>query len=210
MSTNPPQPPYQPPPPPPGGQPPADDPNYGGAQPPGADPQLDAQKKKDRKVLIGVIVGALVLIIGAFFFGQSQEKAKYEAGQPAYNEIYKKGAESGAVAGNEQGQKQGKKEGVAEGTEQGKKEGLDQGVEQGVAKGEAQGADAALGGLSGWNTNTPYVVTFTTNDNPNVPVSIDSRTLMQAGTNYKICDSGKGVCQSSATASTSSDGGPTP
>lgn len=173
--------------------------------------ELDAAKKKQRNILIVGGLLALALIVGAYFFGQSQEQAKYEAGQPAYNEIYKAGAEAGNAKGTAEGTAEGTKEGVATGTEQGKEAGLEEGVEKGVAEGQAEGASAALGGLTSWSTGgVPYIVTFTANDSEQVPVSVNSRTEMQPGVNYKICDSGNGICQASASAASSSNGGATP
>ncbi|MGH2907039.1 MAG: hypothetical protein ACRDKI_09780 [Solirubrobacterales bacterium] len=196
MSTNPPQPPQGTPPPPPG------EPQYG------ADDPKSKKQNKELKIALAAILG-VALIVGAFFLGKSQESKKYDKGESGYNAIYQQGAESGAAAGAAAGTKQGKKEGVAEGTEQGKKEGLDEGISQGEAKGEKDGANAALGGLTGWSTDSPYIVMFTDTGNTNVPVAINSRTQMQPGVNYKICNSGNGICQSSASASSSSGGGAT-
>jgi hypothetical protein len=214
MSINPPPPPPTQPPTPPGGQPPqppaGGQPPYG--QPVYPDPAADAAaaKKKSRNILIGVCVAAVALIVGAYFFGQSQEKSKYDPGQPAYNAIYEKGAKTGAVAGTAQGTKTGKKEGLAQGTEAGKKSGLKQGQQQGQAQGvnegQQQGATETLGGLTGWNTDTPYVVEFGPGPNSNIPYAVQTRTLMQTGTLYKICSSGQGICtEAPSSASTSSD-----
>lgn len=218
MSTNPPQPPYQPPPPPPGGQPPAGQPPYGGgAPPPGGQPPYgqppyedpEAAKKKQRNILIGVIVAAIALIIGAFFLGQSQEKKKYDAGQPAYNAIYKAGVDSGDAAGTKKGTEQGQEEGEAKGTEQGKKSGLkegtEQGQEQGINTGQQQGASEALGGLSNWSTDTPYIVEFNTGPNANIPFAVDTRTQMQPGILYKICSNGTSICTQAPSAASSND-----
>ncbi len=203
------QPPYQPPPGQPGqpGQPqqPGQPPQPGQQQPTGQyqqpDPYqqqqyqqpedpltaLDKKRKKQLWILSGI---AAVLIVGAFFGGKAVEKKNYDPGADGYNAIYDAGAKSGNAAGTKSGeasgQKQGKEEGIAEGTEKGK--------QQGEAEGTAAGASAALGGFSSWSTSAPYVVSMNQGPNSNVPYAVDSRTLMQPNTFYKICASGQGVC----------------
>lgn len=148
---------------------------------------------------------SIALIVGAFFLGKSLEKQNYDPGEDGYNKIYAAGQQSGNAAGTATG----KEEGVAEGTESGKKSGIKEGKEQGETQGQADGASAALGGFSDWSTGTPYVVEFTRGPNAQVPFAIDSRTLMQVGTSYKICDSGKGICTTSASSSSGGvTGGP--
>lgn len=190
MSTNPPQGPPQPPAAP---QPPAGAPQY--QQP--VDPVAEAKKKGNRNLAI-VSVLAVALIIGSFFLGKSMEAKNYEPGEDGYNEIYEAGQKSGTVSGTASG----KKEGVAEGTEKGKESGLKEGQEQGEAQGIEQGASEALGGLTGWSTDIPYVVQMADGPNSSVPYVVSERTQMQVGILYKICDSGNGVCTT-----TSSGGG---
>ncbi len=191
MSMNPPQGPPQPPVPP---QPPA-----GGVPPeqPYAapvDPVAEAKKRGNRNLaILGVV--ALALIVGSFFLGKNMEAKNYEAGEDGYNEIYAAGQQSGTESGTEAG----KKEGVAEGTEKGKESGIKEGQEQGEQQGQEDGASAALGGLSGWSTDIPYIVEMKDGPSQQVPSAVDSRTQMQVGILYKICNSGNGVCTTTAT-----------
>jgi hypothetical protein len=111
--------------------------------------------------------------------GKAEEAAKYQPGKPSYVAIYD--------AGRTSGEKRGKREGMAEG----KKVGFEQGKKTGIADGEAEGtrsgANAALGGLSGWENGSLYVVTA--EDGTDVPTVISARHLMAEGTNYKLCKS---------------------
>ena len=150
-----------------------------------------------QKAVIGAVL-AVVLIIGAFFVGMKIEKAKYDVGQPAYNEIYQAGQQSGTASGAKQGAAAGaaagKQAGVAEGLEQGQKSGLEQGTAEGQKQGQKEGADAALGGFSDWSTTVPYVVEFGDGPNSEVPYVITTRTQMQPDVLYQICSSGENVC----------------
>lgn len=150
--------------------------------------------------VLGVL--ALALIVGAYFFGQSQEKKKYDAGEPAYNAIYTAGAKSGNAAGTASGAKQGKEEGVTEGTQKGKQSGLAQGKSEGETTGQKSGANAALGGLGSWSTSTPYVVQMEPGPNAQVPFAVQDRTQMQQGLLYKVCSNGSSICTESAAGAT--------
>ncbi len=161
-----------------------------GQVPPGPE---DPTKKLKRTLIFGGIA-ALVLIVGAFFAGQKLEADKYKPGEAEYEKIYAAGQASGTTSGEKSGQLSGFKEGVAKGLEKGKKAGLEEGEAEGEAQGQQDGASAALGGLSGWSTDVPYVVQFEEGPNKNVPYAISSRLLMQPGVYYKICDSGANVC----------------
>jgi hypothetical protein len=211
MSTNPPQGPGDQFPPPPPGQPPVDPSEqptqvqqpagYGQpdpyqqpaayAQQPAVDPVAASEKK--RKQQLGILAAiAAVLIVVAFFAGKAVEKKNYDPGKDGYNEIYAQGQKAGTAAGTAAGQKAGE----AQGTKSGEKSGTE--------KGMSDGADLALGGNSQWSTTTPYVVTMQDGPNSSVPFAVDSRTEMQQGTLYKVCNSGKGVCttESGGTGST--------
>lgn len=206
------------PPPPPSGQGPYQPPQQPGQQPPTQagqqpgqyppqaqqpyppqgeaplDPLAAANKKRKQQLAIVSVLG-VALIIGSFFLGKSLEKKNYEPGKDGYTAIYDAGAKSGQAAGQKSGeasgQAQGEKEGVAKGTEAGR--------QQGKAEGTADGAAAALGNLTNWSTSSPYIVTMVQGPSTAVPYAVDSRTQMQTGLYYKICDSGKGICTSEVT-----------
>ena len=73
--------------------------------------------------------------------------------------------------------------GHSKGTDSGKKVGIADGEQEGAVT----GANAALGGLSGWENGALYVVT--TGAGNGVATAITARHLMEPGNNYKLCKS---------------------
>lgn len=146
---------------------------------------------------------AVVLGVAGFFIGSAVKQADYEKGKSGYNKIYAEGNAAGQATGNAAGQAAGKATGEKLGTAQGlqkgkaageiigKQEGQKAGEAAGYAKGYAagivKGASAALGGLSGWNTDTPYIVELNASPVTGVPYQVDTRTLMKANTSYFLC-----------------------
>lgn len=210
------------PPPPPGGQPPSgpDDPTrvqypvqppaQGGHQQPVQQPGMQqpsapqgqyqppvdplAAADKKRKQQLGVLaVVALLLIGGAFIGGKALEAQNYKPGKSGWTEIYDAGARSGKASG----QRAGEQAGEASGIEKGK--------QQAAGEATAAGASSALGGFSNWQSTAPYAVTMAEGTKEEVPWVIESRTQMQPGVMYKICDSGSGLCTDSG----ETPGGPT-
>ena len=139
--------------------------------------------------------------------GKQQVLANYQPGESGYEEIFKAGAQHGHAKGEKQGQEQGEA--------QGKKVGFQQGHEQGVTSGEdegvKQGAAAVLGGFNTWTEGSYYVITMEAGTSDGVPYTIDTRTQLQSGTNYRVCQSGGGttLCESPVTADAASTGGGT-
>jgi hypothetical protein len=170
------------------------------------DPLAELDKKRKQQLTIMAVVG-VILIVAAVFVGKALEKKNYDPGADGYTAIFNAGAKaghsvgeaSGQKAGQEAGQKQGEQEGLAKGTEQGK--------EAGKAEGTADGAAAALGNFGSWETGAPYVVSVTQGPSSDVPYVVESRTLMQPDTFYKICASGQGVCTEADNNATSGAGG---
>lgn len=159
--------------------------------------------------IAGVV--AVLLGVGGFFLGQSMTNAKYDPGKKDYNKIYAAGEaagnKSGTATGLAQGKRIGTQNGLQIGTAAGKQKGLQIGEAQGKAigykdgfsAGVAAGSAAALGGLTGWNTNVPYVVELDPSPVTGVPYQIYSRTLMKAGISYTLCPNGKTACQTPVT-----------
>jgi hypothetical protein len=133
--------------------------------------------------------------------GKQQVQANYQPGKPGYQAIYA----AGQRAGNAQGQKAGEAQGKKVGFEQGQR----QGVTTGDSEGVRQGAAAVLGGFNTWTEGAYYVITMEAGTSDGVPYTIDTRTQLQSGTNYRICqDSGATqLCESPVTASAASTGG---
>jgi hypothetical protein len=136
--------------------------------------------------------------------GKAQVTADYQPGKPGYQRIY--------AAGQAAGQQQGKKAGQQQGEAQGKKVGFEQGQKQGVTTGESegvrQGAAAVLGGFDTWDEGSYYVITMEAGTS-DVAYTIDTRTQLQPGTNYRVCQSGgtTQLCESPVAASASTGGG---
>jgi len=162
------------------------------------------------------IAGAVALIVGVagFFIGQSVTNSKYDVGKKDYNKIYAAGAAAGTSAGKQYGLSKGTrlgkqyglevgtKAGTAAGLKAGFTQGKDAGYKSGYAVGVPAGASGALGGLTGWNVNTPYVVELDPSPVSGVPYQVYSRTLMKAGYNYTLCPDGKSACTSPVPAPT--------
>ncbi len=135
--------------------------------------------------------------------GKQQALANYQPGQPGYKAIYARGQ----AAGNAQGQQTGEVQGKKVGFEQGQR----QGVTTGDSEGVRQGAAAVLGGFDSWTDGSYYIVTMATGTETGVPYTISSRTQIQPGTNYRVCQSNEGnatqLCESPVAASASTGGG---
>jgi len=159
------------------------------------------------KVVAIAAVGALALGLVGFFVGQMTKEDEYKKGKPAYEKIYKVGYNAGFAAGQNagtaagkqaglaagkkvgaaQGLQVGKKAGEAIGQQQGQKAGEQAGYAKGFEAGVTKGANAALGSLTGWNTDIPYVVELDSSPVNGVPYQVFSRTLMKANVNYYLC-----------------------
>lgn len=129
--------------------------------------------------------------------GRQQVTADYQPGKPGYQKIYA----AGQAAGEQQGKAQGKKVGF----EQGQK----QGVTTGESEGVRQGSAAVLGGFDTWADGSYYVVTMAAGTETGVPYTIDTRTQLQPGTSYRVCQSGGAtqLCESPIAGSASAGGG---
>jgi hypothetical protein len=114
--------------------------------------------------------------------GKAQVQANYEPGKPGYQAIYAKGQ----AAGTAQGQRQGEAQGQKVGFEQGQRAGVTTGQSDGVK----QGAAAVLDGFNTWTEGAYYVITMAAGTETGVPYTIDTRTQLQSGTNYRICQQG--------------------
>lgn len=114
---------------------------------------------------------------------------------------------SGQAAGNAQGQQAGEVQGKKVGFEQGQR----QGVTTGDSEGVRQGAAAVLGGFDSWADGSYYIVTMAAGTETGVPYTISSRTQIQPGTNYRVCQSNEGnatqLCESPVAGSASTGGG---
>lgn len=142
---------------------------------------------------IGAIIGALALGAVSFLLGQSigegNEADRYAVGEPAYQAIYDQGFAAGQGEGEATGQ--------AEGAEAGKKAGFQEGEAAGEAKGTKAGAEAALGGFDDWVSGAPYIIRVKPGTG-DVPWVISTRTQMQPGTDYALCQSDpQSVCTQS-------------
>ncbi len=115
--------------------------------------------------------------------GKAEEAAKYDQGKPAYVAIYNAGRTVGAQRGERRGDLRGLAEGKRVGFERGKKAGIADGEQEGTQT----GANAALGGLGGWENGGLYVVTA--ENGADIPTVITARHLMAEGNNYKLCKS---------------------
>lgn len=143
--------------------------------------------------------------------GKQDALANYQPGQPGYQKIYAAGQQAGFAKGKAQGVQAGK----AQGEKQGKQVGFEQGDRQGIATGDSegvrQGAAAVLGGFDTWTDGAYYVITMEAGTSDSVAYTIDTRTQLQPGTDYRICQSGGAtqLCESPVTASAASNGGGT-
>ncbi len=141
----------------------------------------------------GAAAVAIILAVGGYFLGTNREANNYKAGAAGYQQIYKTGFDEGSVVGTTAGKKSGdaygKKRGVRYGKHVGYKAGNSAGLKQGEVQGTADGASAALGGLTGWDSDTHYIVTTINPTLQGVPAAINKRSAMQGGFEYALCSS---------------------
>jgi hypothetical protein len=145
---------------------------------------------------------AVVLGVAGFFIGSAVKQSDYDKGKSGYNKIYAEGQAAGNAAGKAAGQKLGvaqglqvgKKAGEIAGQKAGEAAGQKAGYSAGYTAGVQKGSLATLGGLTGWNTNVPYVVELDPSPIAGVPYQIYSRTLMKADVSYYLCPNGTTVC----------------
>ncbi|HEV7774067.1 MAG TPA: hypothetical protein VGO48_12360 [Conexibacter sp.] len=202
----------------------------GGAPAPGTNPP--SSDGEGKRLSIGAVVGIAIAVlviagVGGYLIGHNkgessgdskgyaegvtagkqQVLANYQPGKPGYQDIYNAGAHHGKAKGEQQGQAQGEAQGKKVGFEQGQKQGVTTGEDEGVK----QGAAAVLGGFNTWNEGAYYVITMEAGTSDGVAYTIDTRTQLQSGTNYRICQSGGAtqLCESPVTAAAASTGGGT-
>lgn len=196
----------------------------GGAPAPGTPANGGEGKRLSIGAVIGIALAVLVVAgVGGYLIGhdkgessgnskgyaegvtagKQQVQANYEPGKPGYQEIYDAGAQAGHAKGEKAGQQQGKKVGFQQGHEQGVTTGQDEGVKQGAA--------VVLGGFNTWTEGAYYVITMEAGTADGVPYTIDTRTQLQSGTNYRVCQQGgtTQLCESPVTADAASTGGGT-
>ena len=130
---------------------------------------------------------AIAFLVGGLLIGTIVERNKYEAGKPAYDAIYNDGYAAGQGEGSYQGQKAGRREGRKVGREIGYQKGQAEGQKAGEIKGTADGASAALGGLSGWDPQSNYIVKVSDGPSAEVPFVITRRSEMVRGSSYSLC-----------------------
>lgn len=141
--------------------------------------------------------GAAALVVlalaGGFLFGKSQGESskadEYKAGASGYDAIYQDGFAAGKTEGEQAGTAAGESAGEAAGKKEGAKAGFEKGKAQGEAEGTAAGATAALGGLTSWDTSAHYIVRVAGGPSDEVPYVISTRTQMQGGDSYALCQS---------------------
>lgn len=132
-----------------------------------------------------VVLAALGGLLVGRNAGESSKADDYKAGASGYQAIYDDGFAAGKTEGQEAGTSAGKKAGEQEGA----KAGFEKGKEQGQAQGTAEGASAALGGLTDWDTKSHYIVRVAGGPSDEVPYVVSTRTEMQAGQTYALCES---------------------
>jgi hypothetical protein len=158
-------------------------------------------------LILGVLVALAAVGAGGYFLGKSAadangaekrgerqgreaEAATYAPGTSRYQAIYRRGVAAGTTAGRRAGERTGAERGKRVGFERGKRVGDLQGERQGIVS----GANAALGGFTGWEPGTWYIVKVGTGAN-GVPYAIDSRKQMLPSERYAICADNPGdVC----------------
>lgn len=136
-------------------------------------------------VAAGVV--AVVFLVGGYLVGTIVEKNRYEAGKPAYDTIYNAGYAAGQGEGTSVGEKAGRKEGRRVGKEIGYQKGKSAGLKEGQIQGTADGASAALGGLTGWDPDSNYIVKVAPGPSSEVPFVISKRSEMVRGRYYELC-----------------------
>jgi hypothetical protein len=140
--------------------------------------------------------------------GRTEGAAPYQRGQSGYKQIFDAGKAEGEQIGLRRGTAQGERAGQAQGERVGFQQGERQGVTTGQAEGVRQGAAAVLGGFETWTDGAFYIVTVGASSTAGVPYTITSRTQLQSGTDYKLCnDGGSQVCQSPTASDASAGGG---
>lgn len=145
--------------------------------------------------------------------GVEQGRAEYSRGAPAYARIYEKGKADGVHEGTAAGEQAGEAQGESSGEQQGEHVGFEQGQSVGVTTGEregvAQGAAAVLGGFANWTDGAFYLVTVRESATIGVPVELTSRSQLQPGASYKLCDEGGStqVCEASTASETAPSAG---
>lgn len=138
---------------------------------------------------VGAIAAVVVALLGGLLIGKNQGESskadEYKAGASGYQAIYDKGFAAGQSEGEQAGTSAGKKAGQEEGA----KAGFEKGKAQGESEGTAAGASAALGGLTAWDTNGHYIIRVAGGPSDEIPYVISTRTEMQAGETYALCQS---------------------
>ncbi|HZV72343.1 MAG TPA: hypothetical protein VFF79_01390 [Conexibacter sp.] len=182
------------------------------------------------RLSIGAVVGIALAVlaiagVGGYLIGHSKGEssgdstgvaagkqdvlATYQPGQPGYQKIYTAGKQAGFAQGKQQGEQAGKTQGEAQGKQVGFEQGDKQGITTGDSEGVRQGAAAVLGGFGTWTVGSYYVVTMEAGTSAGVAYTIGTRTQLQQGTNYRICQSGGStqLCESPVAGSASAGGG---
>ena len=161
--------------------------------------------------IVAAIVALLAVAAGFYFIGKAAadadgarqegeeqgrtaEAATYAEGTPKYQAIYRKGEAAGRAAGT----RAGRREGERAGAERGRKVGFERGERVGELEGEREGiesgATAALGGLTGWDVGSWYIVRVATGTG-GVPYAVSSRKEMSDAERYAICaDNPADIC----------------
>lgn len=168
-------------------------------QPPGQQPQYSPQPGQEAPYLVAeqapgkrgpgaswwlaLLIVGLAALAGGYFIGATVEKNKYEPGKPSYDAIFNSGYAAGRGQGDYAGRKQGRKAGKAIGYQQGKTAGQ----EAGQIQGTADGASAALGGLTGWDPDSNYIVKVSQGPSSQVPFVISRRSEMTSSAAYWLC-----------------------
>lgn len=154
-------------------------------------------------LIAGVIVALLAVGAAAFFGGRAAadadgaeergrrdgrqaEAATYAPGTPKYQAIYRRGQSAGRAEGTRIGRQQGERQGAERGRRVGFERGERVGELQGEREGIESGANAALGGITGWDVGSFYIVKVVTGAN-GVPYSVSQRKEMLDNERYAIC-----------------------
>ena len=173
---------------------------------------------KTTTIIVVAVVAVIAVGVGAFFIGQSsadadgaedtgraqgesEVRAEYAEGKPAYTAIYRRGFQAGQAEGSASGESQGTRrgydrgqqvgleQGEQRGEQQGEREGEQQGEREGEQQGEAAGtrtgAEEALGNLQ-WKDGAFYVVRIAEGSG-NVPYRVNDRKVMEPNEEYHIC-----------------------
>lgn len=192
------------------------------ATPPPSSPAPSSSGRPGTGWWVGAVASALILAVGGYLLGHStgvsSTEDEYAKGEPKYEQIYNAGAAAGTNVGESAGEKEGeaagektgREAGIARGEqvgfERGEAQGKQEGLTQGQAEGREAGATTALG-FTTWNTGAPYVVRVTQGKTANVPFSVSTRTQMQPGTAYELCQgSATQVCSKPVSTGSSSSG----